>query len=60
MLSSRLFTPVSRPPIEKLGLSERGLPVQTVPMTAKMVARSTPMPNTTFDCVRLFHALHTL
>lgn len=45
-LFSRLLTPVSGPPMEKLGSRDSTSPVQTVPMIARMVARSTPMPYT--------------
>ena len=55
-LLRRFSTPVSLPPIEKLGSNDRGLPPQTVPITAKTVARSTPIPYTTTvsDLVRYF------
>ena len=45
-LSKRLATRSSLPPIEKLGSSETGLPPQSVPMTARTVARSIPIPYT--------------
>lgn len=42
----RFCTSVSLPPMENDGLSERGFPVQTVPMTAKIRPSSTLTPKT--------------
>lgn len=43
---SRFCTSVSLPPMENDGLRERGFPVQTVPMTAKIRPNSTLTPKT--------------
>lgn len=54
-LLRRLLTPVSGPPMEKLGSRDSTSPVQTVPMIARTVAKSTPMPYT--DEERLEYAV---
>jgi hypothetical protein len=40
----RLLDFVVGPPMENPGLRDNGFPDQTVPITAKIVARSTPIP----------------
>lgn len=50
-LPSRFSTLVSLPSMENEGFKERGFPVQTTPITERMVAISMPMPYTVLMAV---------